>query len=53
MDLIGVIDILIWLDYIFLIKEGDFFEIFNCIVKYYYGLKISIIIEIIIKLVEK
>lgn len=41
------VDISIWSDHISLIKEGDFFEISNCTVKYYYGLKISTTTETI------
>ena len=52
-DSTGTIDISIWSDHISLIKEGDFFEISNCTVKYYYGLKISTTTETIIKPAEK
>jgi len=48
-DSTGAIDISIWSDNIRLIKEGHFFEISNCTVKYYYGLKISTTAEITIK----
>ena len=52
-DSTGTIDISIWSDHISLIKEGDFFEISNCTVKYYYRLKISTPTETIIKPAEK
>ena len=52
-DSTGAIDISIWSDHIPQIKEGDFFEISNCTVKYYYGLKISTTTETIIKQAEK
>ena len=52
-DLTGAIDILIWSDHISLIKEGHFFEISHCTVKYYNGLKISTTTETIIKPAEK
>ncbi|RMX55317.1 hypothetical protein pdam_00025080 [Pocillopora damicornis] len=52
-DSTGTIDISIWSDHTALIKEGDFFEISNCNVKHYYGLKISTTTETIIKPAEK
>ena len=52
-DSSGVIDISIWENHIQQIKEGEFYKLTNCKVKYFFGKKISTCTETEIELADK